>query len=96
MAYRRAYSHYPLPKYYPFPLAGSQGGEQLTAEQWQWLRKLRDQGRTAFSPNDLQWLRPLRDSALIRAYPKGFLGSATAVEITTLGRLLVDTERKQA
>ncbi|MGA8864731.1 MAG: hypothetical protein WB444_13080 [Gallionella sp.] len=70
-------------------------GEELKEEQWAWLRKLRNQGRTAFCQGDLQWLRPLRDSALIRAYPRGFLQSATAVEITTLGKLLVDASSRK-
>ena len=70
-------------------------GEELKDEQWAWLIKLRNQGRTAFHPSDLQLLRPLRDSALIRAYPKGFLQNATAVEITTLGRLLVEASRRE-
>jgi hypothetical protein len=68
----------------------SLGGETLTDEQRDWLNVLYRVHRKNIEEKDKQTLRPLRDSGLIRAYPKGFLQYAKAVEITTLGRLLVE------
>jgi len=65
-------------------------GRKLTETQWSWLKKLRNDGRTEFARAQLDMLRPLRNAGLIRGYPEEFLEQATAVEITTLGKLLVD------
>lgn len=65
-------------------------GAKLNDEQWRWLRKLREDGRTPVSDQDKILLRPLRDAALLRAYPPGYLAAATHVEITSLGRMLVE------
>lgn len=65
-------------------------GEELSDEQWSWLQKLYAEGRTPFSESDLTLLRPLRNAGLIRAFPKGFLQTATAVQLTSLGKLLVE------
>ncbi|MBV8136618.1 MAG: hypothetical protein JO121_13465 [Deltaproteobacteria bacterium] len=70
-------------------------GRKLDDQQWRWLRKLREEGRTPVTEQDKRILRPLRDAALLRAYPEGYLAAATHVEITSLGRMLVDaSERK--
>jgi hypothetical protein len=65
-------------------------GEELTEEQWSWLKNLHTQGQIKFSEAGLATLRPLRNAGLIRAHPKGFLQNAEAVKISTLGRLLVE------
>jgi hypothetical protein len=70
-------------------------GEELTDEQWSWLQKLHAHGQTEFSPDDLTVLRPLRDSGLLRAYSKGFLQNAGAVNITALGRLLFEASGRK-
>lgn len=68
--------------------------EKLSKDQWDWLNRLQVEGRIQISEPDIALLRPLRDSGLVRAFPKGFLQKATAVEITTLGRLLVDASKR--
>lgn len=70
-------------------------GKELNAEQWEWLDRLRTQEKVPISDADRALLRPLRDSGLIRACPKGYLQNAKAVEITTLGRLLVEASRRK-
>jgi hypothetical protein len=70
-------------------------GEKLVPEQRDWLYKLNAQCRADFSRPELKWLRPLRDAGLVRAYPKGFLSEATAVEITGLGRMWVDAAQRE-
>jgi len=68
----------------------------LTPEQSNWLTRLRDEGRAGrqvpYKEADYQEsLLPLRNAALIRAYPgRPFLHTATHVEITPLGKLLVE------
>jgi hypothetical protein len=67
-------------------------GRKLTPEQWSLLKKLHDDGRTELQKlqTEVSTLRPLRDSGLVRGHPEGFLANATEIEITTLGRLLVE------
>jgi hypothetical protein len=71
-------------------VAESLRGRKLTSEQWSFLRKVWGAGRTAFVQGQLDMLRPLRDSGLIRGQPEGFLQNANEVEITPLGRLLIE------
>jgi hypothetical protein len=70
-------------------------GHPLVAEQWDWLRRLRDQGPTMYEPVYYLDLRPLRNSGLIREYPEGWLSNANWIEITTLGRLLLRAKEEQ-
>lgn len=70
-------------------------GENLSSEQWDWLRKLKDSGRTPYDHKYYMQLRPLRNSGLIREYPEGWLSNSEAIEITTLGRLLLDAHNKK-
>jgi hypothetical protein len=71
-------------------------GEDFQNEQWDWLAKLHDHGPTKKSQQDNRFLRPLRNAGLIRTYPsKSALYTAPEVEITTLGRLLVDARRRK-
>lgn len=65
-------------------------GRQLTEEQWSWLRNLRDPGRSIYDPAKHETLRPLRNAGLIREHPEGTLTNAKELEITHLGRLLVN------
>lgn len=65
-------------------------GRKLTEEQWSWLRKLRDHGRSIYDPASYETLRPLRNAGLIREHPEGTLTNAKELEITHLGRLLVN------
>ncbi len=71
-------------------------GEKLSEAQWDWLKRLHAEGRIEISEQDRRLLRPLRDSGLVRAFPRGFLQNATAVEITTLGRLLVESKSRNS
>ena len=64
-------------------------GENLSDEQWYWLKKLHAERKAEFFESDLVVLRPLRNAGLI-THPKGFLQDAKTVTITTLGRLLVE------
>jgi hypothetical protein len=76
----------------------------LSSEQWKWLEKLEDQCRIELTGENrtdvIRLLRPIRNSGLIRTYPRGsFLeaGSpekeASAVEITSLGRMLLEARK---
>jgi hypothetical protein len=40
-------------------------------------------------------LRPMRNSGFIREYPEGTLTYAKEIEITTLGRLLLETQKSK-
>lgn len=70
-------------------------GQNLTADQWEWLDKLKVSGKTPYSHTYYDQLRPLRNAGLIREHPEGWLSSAKEIEITTLGRLLSDAYTKQ-
>jgi len=65
-------------------------GRKLTEAQWRWLHKLRDEGRSTYDHSTYADLRPLRNAGLIREHPEGTLTSATEIDITHLGRLLVN------
>ena len=69
--------------------------EKLTTMQWDWLKDLQLSCRKEISHDDVSALRPLRDAGLIRAFPKGFLEHASAVEITRLGRILIEAKRQR-
>ncbi len=74
----------------------SLGGLCLSDGQWDWLRRVALKGRLAYNyRTDAAELRPLRDAGLIKVFPYGhFLGVGekvgTDIEITTLGKLLVE------
>lgn len=70
-------------------------GERLTDEHWSWLRRLRDESPLLISDDDKPALRLLRDAGLLRPAEKGFLQNAKAVEITSLGRLVVDAYKRK-
>ena len=75
----------------------SLGGRKLTAAQIGLLEKLRDEGRSPFDrAESIELARSLRNAGLIKFYPEdGFLQDADDIEITTLGRLLIEAaERK--
>jgi hypothetical protein len=69
-------------------------GRTLSAKQWDWLRRLSNEGITKYNPKDYDDLRPLRNAGLIKEYPEGWLTTAKEIEITTLGRLLIDAKEK--
>lgn len=70
-------------------------GRKLSQEQWRWLRKLRDEGRSPYNHAEYLELRPLRNAGLIREHPEGTLTNADEIEITHLGRLLIDAHDKR-
>jgi hypothetical protein len=75
----------------------SLGGRKITANQLAILKKLKAEGRTKFDRDSLSAARPLRNAGLIRFYPEdGFLESADEIEITTLGRLLIEAAEEQS
>ena len=70
-------------------------GEDLTAEQWARLKRIRDERRVAYNHHsDYAHLVALRNAGLIREHPKGHLQDAKEVSITTLGRLLADADHR--
>lgn len=74
----------------------SLGGRKLTKDQLSLLQKLRNDGRAEFDKTQLEMARRLRNAGLIRHYPEeGYLQNATEIEITILGRLLVEAAEKQ-
>jgi hypothetical protein len=72
------------------------GGRRLLPEQWAWLRRLASEGRLACDPSQHKDLRPLRNAGLLKVHPEGWLATAKEVEITTLGRLLLEAHDKTA
>lgn len=72
------------------------GGRRLLPEQLAWLRRLASEGRLAYDKSQLHDLRPLRNAGLIRVHPEGWLASGKEIEITTLGKLLVEAHDKTA
>jgi hypothetical protein len=68
--------------------------ESLTDEQWSWLERL-TKGQSPYDKSNYAVLMPVRNAGLIRAVPRGFLTTATAVEITSLGRLLIKARREE-
>jgi hypothetical protein len=65
-------------------------GRRISTDQWTWLKRLHDSGRIPYNHTYYEQLRPLRNSGLIREHPEGWLSDAKEIEITTLGRLLLD------
>ena len=65
-------------------------GRSLTKEQWDWLKKLNENGRLSYDSNSYDELRPLRNAGLIKEHPEGWLTTAKEIEITTLGSLLFE------
>lgn len=70
-------------------------GKALSEEQWAWLRKLRDSGCTKYEHAHYDQLRPLRNSGMIREHPEGWLSNAKEIEITHLGRLLLEAYERR-
>lgn len=70
-------------------------GRSLTKEQWNWLKKLNENECISYESNSYDELRPLRNAGLIKEHPEGWLTTAKEIEITTLGRLLVEAFEKQ-
>ena len=70
-------------------------GRKLSNEQWAWLRRLRDEGRMPYEHAQYVQLRPMRNAGLIREHPEGTLTAASEIEITHVGRLLVDAHDKK-
>jgi hypothetical protein len=70
----------------------SLGGHSLTPEQLLLLRRLKSGSVELDTAGDmLKLARPLRNAGLIRHHPEeGFLQVAKIIELTTLGRLLVE------
>lgn len=74
-------------------------GGKLTDEEISLLKNLRDQGRTELGPSlTPATARPLRDAGLLTYFPRGvgrMLANAKEIEITTLGRLVVEAAEKR-
>jgi len=74
----------------------SLGGRGLTKDQLSLLQKLRSDGRAAVDKTQLEMARRLRNAGLIRHCPEEeYLQNATEIEITILGRLLVEAAENQ-
>lgn len=69
-------------------------GRTLTANQWEWLKRLKNQGITKYQSKYYEDLRPLRNAGLIKEHPEGWLTTAEDIEITTLGKLLIEAKEK--
>jgi nicotinic acid phosphoribosyltransferase len=65
-------------------------GGRLSEAQWEWLRRLARDGRLPYDHKHYIELRRLRNSGLIREHPEGTLTASDEIEITTLGRLLLN------
>jgi hypothetical protein len=65
-------------------------GQKLSPEQWSWLKRLKDEGWIAYNHTYYDQLRPLRNAGLIREHPEGWLTTAREIEITILGKLLLE------
>ncbi|WP_337173538.1 hypothetical protein [Paludisphaera sp.] len=70
-------------------------GRKLSSEQWAWLGRLGDGRLIDYDHDHYLELRPLRNAGLIREYPEGHLTSAKEIEITQLGRLLLNAHGRQ-
>lgn len=62
---------------------------RLTDEQWEWLGRLKREGRIPYDQAQYLVLRPLRNSGLIHEHPEGTLTGCESVSITPLGALLL-------
>jgi hypothetical protein len=72
-------------------------GRHISPDQWTWLKRLQDQGKTPYNhASDYDHLSPLRNSGLIREHPEGWLTDAKEIEITTLGRLLLEAHQRSS
>ena len=66
--------------------------EELSPEQWEWLRRLAHE-RVQYKSDYYEQLKPLRNSGLIWEYPEGWLTNAEEVGIAPLGKLLLEARR---
>jgi hypothetical protein len=73
----------------------SSSDEGISQAQWSQLEDLEDGPREYDHTRDYDLLMPLRNSGLIRPRPRGFLTQAKKVEITALGRLLIQARIEQ-
>ena len=71
-------------------------GRRISSEQWTWLQRLRNEGRLPYDHAHYDELRPMRNTGLIREHPEGWLSNSKEIEITTLGRLLLESHEKAA
>lgn len=66
-------------------------GHRLSETQWEWLKRLKYGGRTAYDhQKDYEVLYPLCNAGLIWSYPEGFLTEAREVDISPFGKLLLE------
>ncbi len=70
-------------------------GKNLSDHQWEWLTRLSKAARLPYEHQFYEDLRPLRNAGLIREHPEGWLSNSKEIEITTLGRLLLEAKQKQ-
>jgi hypothetical protein len=77
---------------------------ELSPQQWTLLVKLRDAGPISIDSagfkmdldGDLRWIRPIRNAGLILSLPDDkYIELATTLQLTQLGRLLVDASRRR-
>ena len=69
-------------------------GKKLSDEQWEWLERLSKTERLQYDHQFYGDLRPLRNSGLIREHPEGWLSNSKEIEITTLGKLLLEAKQR--
>lgn len=66
-------------------------GGTLTQEQRDWLQRLKEKGPQKFEyGQDNALLRPLRNAGLIKPYQNEYLATAEKVEITSIGKLVLE------
>jgi hypothetical protein len=71
--------------------------EGISKEQWSRLEHIGTEGRVEFNyGRDYKVLMPIRNAGLIRPVPRGYLTQATEVELTPLGRLLLQARKRHA
>jgi hypothetical protein len=73
------------------------GDEGIGKEQWSRLEQIGRNGQVQFDRSrDYTVLIPVRNAGLIRPIPRGHLGQAKEVELTPLGRLLLQARKEHA
>jgi hypothetical protein len=73
------------------------GDEGIGKEQWSRLEQMQRESRVQYNhQKDYGALMPLRNAGLIWSIPRGYLTQAKEVELTPLGRLLLDARKEQA
>ncbi|MFP4139442.1 MAG: hypothetical protein ACLFVY_02675 [Phycisphaerae bacterium] len=70
-------------------------GKTLSDDQWDWLTRLSTTARLSYDHQFYETLRPLRNAGLIREHPEGWLSNSKEIEITTLGRLLLEAKARE-